>query len=584
MKKNALIIGLIATLSTSAHGAERVDLNQLYHSNKQYGDTSLAALTRLDRAQLVATAGNVGKTNVTRYAQYYRGIPILGQRIIAEAASSTWDAPLEMVTGTLIQNLDADLPDTNPAQKRADVIAIAQSAVRNSIVTSESANLYIDIPDDGSQARLVYLVDLKTINGKGNGQISFRIDANTGKILDQWDSTESGIMGPGGALSPVAKALLAAGWNQTDMEVLFNHAQTVYWTGDEPLSKSACGATAAAAALGFDVNSVRAAFQQPGHCRSNERLSEIESSVILEEHQAADDFSTLTPNGTKATTIPDKFTNLRKLTRADALLIPAFDTGLEWWNRLEALKNTGDHTTGRIYVNNFGADAPASGGNVVGSTLDYCSRNAACVNYRQKLKGTRYRFTELVMRDARFPGSIFSNTRTSNSGANEPYEENPQQFYVENGVNASYTVSLATGLSAGLTVGLTDTMSANFTMSLERTVSSQTGTTQLVGTHIGRKRLVVRPGCKVTVFVQEVYDPVSDLYEGYPNMTGTMKALGYLPGAGEKNYTLDAATFFSPVSSNKVSRAVVAMKDNLAYQPEYVWSKLRSDAVNCNLF
>ncbi|MGE4072284.1 MAG: peptidase inhibitor family I36 protein [Lysobacterales bacterium] len=67
MKKNALTIGLIAILSTSAHGAERLDLNKLYH---------------------------------------------------AEAVSNTWNAPLEIVSNTLIENLETDPRELDAAAVR----------------------------------------------------------------------------------------------------------------------------------------------------------------------------------------------------------------------------------------------------------------------------------------------------------------------------------------------------------------------------------------------------------------------------------------------------------------------------------
>ncbi|MBI3229129.1 MAG: M4 family metallopeptidase, partial [Burkholderiales bacterium] len=128
---------------------------------------------------------------VTRYEQLYHGVPVWGEAITRHdqsnsGVSSVANSPAQL-TGTLLRQLQQDLPSVAPAYSAAQILQLAKARVRASGATSnEQARLYVRV-DDKQVARLVYVASfLMTVPGSQTpSRPFFMIDANTGAILDQ---------------------------------------------------------------------------------------------------------------------------------------------------------------------------------------------------------------------------------------------------------------------------------------------------------------------------------------------------------------------------------------------------------------
>ena len=145
-------------------------------------------------------------TTTVRMQQMYRGVPIYGRSVAVERDSNGYSV---MATGVLSQGLDASIGSVTPRlsatmaldvlQGRSSRSALSASSRRGSAtdIRNREASLYV-YPEDNGNARLVYLASFVK-DGRNPSRPTAIIDANTGRILKQWDGlTTANGTGPGG--------------------------------------------------------------------------------------------------------------------------------------------------------------------------------------------------------------------------------------------------------------------------------------------------------------------------------------------------------------------------------------------------
>ncbi|OHX20651.1 M4 family metallopeptidase, partial [Chromobacterium sphagni] len=132
---------------------------------------------------------------VTRYQQYYLGVPVWGEAVVEETRAGQ---PAKL-SGNYIAGIQADLASAQPTVKRDAALAQAKALTANGYPTrNEQADLAVRL-NESNVAQLVYLVSFVVESGKGPSRPNFIIDAHNGQVLQRWEGlahAEAG--GPGG--------------------------------------------------------------------------------------------------------------------------------------------------------------------------------------------------------------------------------------------------------------------------------------------------------------------------------------------------------------------------------------------------
>ncbi len=131
-----------------------------------------------------------------RYDQYYQGIPVWGKQIIYHLS-----AQKNAVTGSIIKGIEQDVASIEGkiSLDQAKTIAIGKNLVPQHMF----AEKIIYFNPTTSKAMLAYHISYANKTAQGPSIPSFIIDANSGKILQEWNAlnTEQKFVGqgPGGS-------------------------------------------------------------------------------------------------------------------------------------------------------------------------------------------------------------------------------------------------------------------------------------------------------------------------------------------------------------------------------------------------
>jgi pseudolysin/vibriolysin len=127
----------------------------------------------------------------------HQGVPVWGEAIVEHRVRG-FAAPV--MSGSMIRNIDRDLVSVKPLYSDKQALGMAKTQARAHSSENEQAKLYVKL-DDNNKAQLVYAISfVDTSNPNKPSRPHFLIDANTGKVLQQWEGlthTLSGT-GPGG--------------------------------------------------------------------------------------------------------------------------------------------------------------------------------------------------------------------------------------------------------------------------------------------------------------------------------------------------------------------------------------------------
>src|SRR5687768_3356555 len=215
---HALSIAMsFALVSGAAGAAQRVDLNlkNVDQLNKQYqaavAKSGAAAKANVRHAELIALDSNSslsvlkssqddnGNRNY-RYQQSFRGVPIFGEHVVVSEDAS---GNVRALFGRSVEGLAAELPATAPKLSQAQALSVAKSAGLGKRVgalqtRNESSRQMIYIDDNG-RAHMAYVVNYFADAAQGGEPTRpfVIVDANSGKVLKQWEGLNHALVGTG---------------------------------------------------------------------------------------------------------------------------------------------------------------------------------------------------------------------------------------------------------------------------------------------------------------------------------------------------------------------------------------------------
>lgn len=197
------VLSLLVLGAFGATAAERINLQErspdsLLSAALASGQTGVHAMLGLSQSELKAQRSQTyrnGKT-VTRYQQYYQGVPVFGEAVVAQ---QTVGAVQPALAGSMLSGIANDLASTKPVFSAANMLAQAKSLARvNGKTENDQATLYVKL-DKNNVARLVYLVSFVIEDADHPSRPHFFIDANTGAVLERWEGlAHRDATGPGG--------------------------------------------------------------------------------------------------------------------------------------------------------------------------------------------------------------------------------------------------------------------------------------------------------------------------------------------------------------------------------------------------
>ncbi len=202
-------------IAGGASAAVRTDLHQdnlvrVKHSNAAIAAAGTTATVHARHAQalgldaesrlfLLDRKTDLGVRN-HRYQQTFRGLPIFGEQVIV---SEYTDGNLKTLFGRKIDGLASEISAGKPRLGSQRALAIGKSAGLGARVgfmrtSNESADLMIHIDDNGA-ARKAYVVSYfaDTARGGSPTRPTVIVDADTGRIIKQWENLQHALVGTG---------------------------------------------------------------------------------------------------------------------------------------------------------------------------------------------------------------------------------------------------------------------------------------------------------------------------------------------------------------------------------------------------
>lgn len=201
--KLLVLLPPLIVFCAQAKAAERIDLEK--------GGANQAALESLLPTDSISAADTVGLSKaelravrkklyangkmVTRYQQYHLGVPVWGEAVVEHRFKGQGKPHM---SGAVFRNLHNDLPSTKPVYTEAQAIDLAKTSAQVFDTENEQARLYVKYNSHGF-SKLVYAVSFLAKESAMPSRPHFIVDANTGKILEQWEGlTYFEATGPGG--------------------------------------------------------------------------------------------------------------------------------------------------------------------------------------------------------------------------------------------------------------------------------------------------------------------------------------------------------------------------------------------------
>ncbi len=207
----------LACLALPAQAATRVDLHQqgVARINSQYTTASsrigVARQADIRHAEMLSmgpdskltllklhTAEN-GVRNY-RYQQTFRGVPVFGEQVVV---SEDKDGRVRSLFGRMVNGLENEVPAIAAKVTGAQALAVAKRATLGSRLLSmrterEDSRQMIYI-DDNDRAHMAYVVTFfaDSANGGSPTRPVVIIDAQSGRILKQWDALANAEIGTG---------------------------------------------------------------------------------------------------------------------------------------------------------------------------------------------------------------------------------------------------------------------------------------------------------------------------------------------------------------------------------------------------
>ena len=211
---------MLVMSSGAAIAANRVDLHlqNVAQVNAQYraaasrlgvapaANSRHAEMLALDAdsdLQVLDSTRDRSGTRHYRYQQTFRGVPIFGEQVVV---SEDGAGTVRTLFGQMVTGLASELPTVAPTLSKSAALTIAKRAGMGSrlatLRTENESNRQMIFVDDNGRAHMAYVVSFfaDTLNGGSPTRPVVIIDAQTGRVLKQWEAlTHAAIgTGPGG--------------------------------------------------------------------------------------------------------------------------------------------------------------------------------------------------------------------------------------------------------------------------------------------------------------------------------------------------------------------------------------------------
>lgn len=208
---NKTVLVTLLVVSSIAMSAEPLSLHNAPFSsldkfpiikNVNQKRTLIGVSTTQDNSLQTLNKTKEGNKTVTRYQQFYHGIPVFGAQVTVISITSAGINPSKssLVNGQLINDIKLKVTPGISLQESLDnAKQLYFSDKAQMQITDESSQLQIRPSVDNALA-LVYLVSYKVITADNKPKWPFFIvDAQSGEIIKQWDNIKTHEdSGPGG--------------------------------------------------------------------------------------------------------------------------------------------------------------------------------------------------------------------------------------------------------------------------------------------------------------------------------------------------------------------------------------------------
>jgi len=208
----AIALSLVAT---GAHAAGKVDLHKqdIAKLKQQYQATvaakgRIAPMAHSRHAQFMGADDNTHLLMKTkredhgvrnyRYTQTYLGIPVYGEGVVVSEDDA---GNVRTLFGNLIAGLESDIPSISPKLSKAQALVAGKRAglgngISGMLTQRESTELVVFIDDHG-RGQLAYAVTFFADGVDRPTRPVVIIDANSGRVLKQWDNLQHALVGTG---------------------------------------------------------------------------------------------------------------------------------------------------------------------------------------------------------------------------------------------------------------------------------------------------------------------------------------------------------------------------------------------------
>ncbi|MBX9403355.1 M4 family metallopeptidase [Lysobacter sp. BMK333-48F3] len=207
----------LALVSGAAGAAQRVDLHSkdVAKLNQQYraavAKSGAAAKANVRHAELIALDADSSLVQLKssqdgngarnyRYQQTFRGVPVFGEHVVV---SEDAQGNVRTLFGRSVEGLAAELPATAPKLSSAQALSVAKSAVlgkrASALQTRNESSRQMIYIDDNGRAHMAYVVNYFADAAKGGEPTRpfVVVDANSGKVLKQWEGLNHALIGTG---------------------------------------------------------------------------------------------------------------------------------------------------------------------------------------------------------------------------------------------------------------------------------------------------------------------------------------------------------------------------------------------------
>ncbi|MBT1444077.1 M4 family metallopeptidase [Shewanella sp. JM162201] len=192
-----LFIAISATLGTSAHAANVVDVSKLRHTAS--GD--IGSVLQLAPGYEFRTAKklDLGKgKQKERLQQYFHGVPVQGFSVAADRSVMGSYSNLK---GLMLTEINKDASFAKPSLSKARALEIAKAAkgghgLKAGKTRNDSAEPWIILYGKDKEPRLVYITSY-VVDGAAPSRPFTIVDAHSGEVLDRWEGLTHAATGTG---------------------------------------------------------------------------------------------------------------------------------------------------------------------------------------------------------------------------------------------------------------------------------------------------------------------------------------------------------------------------------------------------